>query len=803
MCKYIRANITYLMVLASLASTTGAYCSDSSRPLLIQADLEREAAVALVMLNNDDDNSNDLVDLAERSRVVGDNDLVGIVLDGISLAGGEKLSLVIKAGDQKVKIWLDREKSLSVAVPLEFSAGNLPDTVWVEGVKLSESLNDVVIALSAGGRNTKVKCTVIALFISEIKGLYKQDGSYEAGYKSADNKGRVYSNRVYSDADPGVTIWTRDKQYIDIVAKIVPDVGVPTGSKVIWNFKDVDDPSNNEPGMQPGPAKLIDGNDYDGVDNDGDGQSDNHDGNDNSGVRDALAVWEELPPFWALSNGNETEISFQQSKVRFNVTDQGGDNFVVTANLWMGPIGSGSSDRTGVFSVWKKIDVELVRMAGRPNSADEAPMARVNPHFRSAYVEFGPIPERLVPPRYFRFKQTTVRDFWSIGKFDDWAKRASRDYADYRLSMYSSASRGEFSREGPGWMFVAAAHDYVPLSSKKSLVLYPRPLERNDQRDQLDSWCFGDKDRNHRLYVSLDRVGQRIRVRLYNNANRRPGDLVGEGIGAGPAIAIKANGADGVYGYVRCLRSANRIVADTDIEIAISRFGPGTIGGRAGADPRVHVTLDAPLPDGPGIPNLYEIEDSRIKISNAAKTRTVQFGTWSPDLSPDRRTPYVIWHSYSPVENPNSTARKYLTDHGWSRGDRVDLKVLSPGGYGVAGIADSVDIQDGNTYFDGRVMMFSGFGGAGVADLETMVHELGHALGFAHRCGNVDYAGLKPCFMTYGSDFLLEGGGPDPKTRVVLLWTGGESEGKLCARHIVGIRQARLEKNSQGRRLGW
>ncbi|MBN2684556.1 MAG: hypothetical protein JXR40_04710, partial [Pontiellaceae bacterium] len=45
---------------------------------------------------------------------------------------------------------------------------------------------------------------------------FTRAGTYDDGYISSDDEGRIYCDQVYDTADLDKTIWTKNKQYIDV-----------------------------------------------------------------------------------------------------------------------------------------------------------------------------------------------------------------------------------------------------------------------------------------------------------------------------------------------------------------------------------------------------------------------------------------------------------------------------------------------------------------------------------------------------------------------------------------------------------
>ena len=96
----------------------------------------------------------------------------------------------------------------------------------------------------------------------------------------------------------------------------------------------------------------------------------------------------------------------------------------------------------------------------------------------------------------------------------------------------------------------------------------------------------------------------------------------------------------------------------------------------------------------------------------------------------------------------------------------------------------------------GKTIVFTGWVSA-PDSLDIIVHEMTHAFGLAHKCGNWDYYGTgTSCTMNYGSWFILDNGTP----RSPIPWTDGSVSTHLCASHLKGIRESNLEDIGA---LGW
>ena len=153
------------------------------------------------------------------------------------------------------------------------------------------------------------------------------------------------------------------------------------------------------------------------------------------------------------------------SKVRLNVTDDGGDNFKAKAMLQISaeaePCEQGAAE-SGIMTVWKLIQLEAVKMP----SGNELPYGSLNAHFEKAFVEW-----RIEPPR-------TVPDQNPMGPDGNTARIAVRAYV-------TAPPNGQFEHEGQGgWFFMASAGDYVPDSGAQSEVLIDFETDGNSTVDQ-------------------------------------------------------------------------------------------------------------------------------------------------------------------------------------------------------------------------------------------------------------------------------------------------------------------------------
>lgn len=157
----------------------------------------------------------------------------------------------------------------------------------------------------------------------------------------------------------------------------------------------------------------------------------------------------------------------------------------------------------------------------------------------------------------------------------------------------------------------------------------------------------------------------------------------------------------------------------------------------------------------------------------------------------DRRDHYYPRHVFS------EPGRSW-TAGGLGFAEDVEIEVYSKGGFETSGISPS-NTHAGKEYFAGRTIVFTGhptYTRTGSFDtakaLSTIVHEIGHAFGFPHKCGYTTWEDppTRSCAMNYSITWLYA-----PGTRTVQRFTPGAQGQHMCARHLHGIRRVHLEDN--------
>ena len=339
--------------------------------------------------------------------------------------------------------YISREQWQSVSSLTEFSGY---DYILINPITRSSSLTDYIKLKTEYTPSIydEEQFLIGNLELTEMKGLFKEDGSYQEGYVSLpDNKGRVYVNSRYNESGgtitPGVT-WEPNQQFVDITAEFMPaGVTIPGLSRydVAWSFEDPDDLSDD--GLNANVMLILDPN--------GDI------GNDNTGSLDGKDPWAAITgyPFNITRDkkGAGTSLVNGKTKIRFNTTDDGGDNFIVSARLIDKQENVLAVTSSGVFTVWKLIRLENGYMSGC-DDLNDAKWSTVNTYFERAFVQWEILPSvsmtsqditgsnyKTVLPNYFVNKDNLHYVFVAIArdlvatKILSSAKDPAFDYSKY------------------------------------------------------------------------------------------------------------------------------------------------------------------------------------------------------------------------------------------------------------------------------------------------------------------------------------------------------------------------------------
>ncbi|MEM7155853.1 MAG: hypothetical protein AAF799_23585 [Myxococcota bacterium] len=292
--------------------------------------------------------------------------------------------------------WLEADDGSPFTLWRHRAERPIADTFEVDAVPLTDLAEPLVTESEEDEAPTEVR---VRLEITEIRGLYRpgfDDGTrgdenhrigcgYEPGYTSADDLGRIFVNhRPRPDASaPWADARERDTQYVEIhVAVTAAREGeeLPAGLELQWTWED---PGPCRPLMRNGAEHEIEPDD-----NRSPLMQDNRGSCDfPSPASGRDAAWEQIDH--ALSPGADarecrTQVVDGLTTARLHCTNAGGDNYRVRVELVPHASATGSAPvRTGIMTMWKRIDVEYHEMIGMPS----LPVARAVPIFETAHVQ--------------------------------------------------------------------------------------------------------------------------------------------------------------------------------------------------------------------------------------------------------------------------------------------------------------------------------------------------------------------------------------------------------------------------------
>lgn len=149
------------------------------------------------------------------------------------------------------------------------------------------------------------------------------------------------------------------------------------------------------------------------------------------------------------------------------------------------------------------------------------------------------------------------------------------------------------------------------------------------------------------------------------------------------------------------------------------------------------------------------------------------------------------------VDNIHSSGHYMnLANHGFSSISSGEV-VIVLGERTEGKFASGLSVIDSAGNFTGRSMLFKS------TSLITMMHELCHALGNTHNCGNFSSEnGNERCAMLYGTNWIRNSSGGLIKWSDSNVYAGGEA---FCSDHILSMRNTDLsnDASSPSRTLSW
>lgn len=228
--------------------------------------------------------------------------------------------------------------------------------------------------------------------LTEVLGLYQPVTPSPAsanrgamavpGYRSEDHRGRVFINMDLAGA------FKKDAQLIQLTATVTAEGGpIPPGAKLLWKVFEPDNPANTwirpSPAMTPNVHRqwgpLLDPGDYAGFKA---VSSIGPSGNDAEGTFDHDPVWEQVGPY-GLDARNPSEAATTivggKSAVTLHCRNEGGERFIVTADIENPKPAQAFAARTGVMTMWKRVDLRYLRMDGAADLPVEGVPAALEP----------------------------------------------------------------------------------------------------------------------------------------------------------------------------------------------------------------------------------------------------------------------------------------------------------------------------------------------------------------------------------------------------------------------------------------
>lgn len=575
--------------------------------------------------------------------------------------------------------------------------------------------------------------------LTEVLGLYQPVTPSPAsnqraamavpGYTSGDHRGRIFLNADLTGA------FKKDSQLIQLTATVTAEGGpIPPGAKLLWTVFEPDNPANTwmrpDAAMTPNVHRqwgpLLDAGDYAGSSVK---RATGPSGNDAEGTFDHDPVWEQVGPY-ALDARNPsvaaTDIVGGKSAVTLHCRNEGGERFMVTADIENPAPAQAFAARTGVMTMWKRIDLRYLRMDG----AVDLPVDRIPPALEPACVQLdvAPVQATKKSPQHLAKSPKTYHD--EVGPYVE----------------------SEFAEKGKGgWFCLIAAKEPYKLKdvpgAKKPPPLYEGPASIV-----------------HDASINEDLVEIAVTAAM-DTATR---------------TALRNN--------VQSLEFAWEEPAGTPRKVLFDVYSAKRLTG-----PPDRILLR--LYENDVTP---EFEPNDGSIAAAYKSQISYY--------PQGRVEGGAWHAGG-YRIPNTAKVKVFSAEGsaYVAGTSPSLNAKGPDGKVING-------SNGKPadYFAGRTIVFTQHRklydasatppgpAAGSVDklLMIIIHELAHAFGNPHKCGNFDFLvpRTKTCCMNYYNTWVTA---PDHS---LIAGFDNIMGFELCGRHIWSIRRTHLEDNPA---LGW
>jgi len=603
----------------------------------------------------------------------------------------------------------------------------------------------------------------------EDKGHNKQSG-YKEGYKSKNDRGRIFINhKPFSQSSNDWQLaWERDTQYIELTAKmkdVTPDA-LPADARVVWEWKDPDDPTDKEVKLDSNGKTLsvreeagqyLDPSDYSFEKSDGEWKAVNKEtANDNRGQCDhsvsdsgSDAKFEEVGSYTMEDVGDrkcETAIEKKKSKVRLHCTNVGGDNFTVRVQIKPHPaIKVKKNDeeyarKTGVMTMWKRIDVEYRCMPG----AKELPVDEIPKYFEPAFVQLDLTKEQEARPKLEYMGETYS------------------EFKTRRKKYVKAPPKGVFEHEyDPGWFLLVSAHKGVKkLGPEYAKRVYDSRIgtTARDGKVKIEvPFTQSDKIAGHNIYRSTSRF------RDVSGAKKVNTGLVGT-----DSKYVDANVTNGTTYHYRLTK-----VTKSGDEMIWSHVFEATPGHSSSSTPEEKPYFQVHKEGGDiwekvVVPELIDERVFAVRLFDDKKSEYVRVEEKEPDTPKSGKTTLHLdsFDHQSDFEPGNGLLgdpgeggamhrsveyyprhklihpAKHWISGGYEFSDTVHVAVETPGGLKIGGVSPP-NVHGGREYFAGRTIVFTTHPGYKEMSkeerqkkmLSTIVHEFTHAFGFPHKCG--------------------------------------------------------------------
>jgi hypothetical protein len=575
--------------------------------------------------------------------------------------------------------------------------------------------------------------------LTEVRGLYQPVAPSAAsqhrramavpGYTSDDHLGRVFINADLTGA------FKKDAQLIELTATVTATGGpIPPGAKLLWTVFEPDNPANTwmrpdasmTPNVHQQWGPLLDADDYVGLHS---MRAVGPTGADAQGTFDHDPVWEQVGPY-ALDARNPsvaaTDIVGGKSAVTLHCRNEGGERFVVTAGIENPSPATVIPARTGVMTMWKRVDLRYLRMDG----AVDLPVDRMPASLEPACVQLDIAPVR-----------TTKRSPQFVAKSP---KTYHAEVGPYVESEFDDADKR-------GWFCVIAAKEPYKLPGDPGAPK-PPPLYEGDATITHDAAANEDivEIAVTNAMSSATRTALRSNVQSVEFSWEEP---------AGTPRKVLFD----VFSAKRLTGPPDRIqyrVYENDVT---PEFEPndGSIG--AAYKTQILYSLQGRVEGGAWHPGGYRIPSPvKVKVFSAEASAYVA-GT-SPTVEGRGADGKVILGANGKPEDFFAGRTIVFTQHR----KLYDAGATPPG--------PKPDAED-------KLLMI-------------IIHELTHAFGNPHKCGNFDFLvpRAKTCCMNYYNTWVTTPG------HELVAGSDNLMGFELCGRHIWSIRRTHLEDNPG---LGW